>query len=244
MEVAIDITERKQQEQFREQYVGLISHDLRAPISAIALAATLLKALLDRGASLAETARPLETIRRSARRMADMIEELLETTRLESGHLRLRKSGFDLGRLAESVVAQFQTTAAHPIRCHASGAAPVLADEARVERVLENLIGNALRYSPPESPIAVHIDAQDQEAIVTVLDAGIGIPPEELPKLFQRFYRVKGGAADKGLGLGLYNSRLIIEHHGGRIWAESSAGAGSKFGFALPLTPPAAAASR
>ncbi len=247
MEVAIDITERKRQEQFREQYVGLISHDLRTPISTIALAATLLRALLERGAGLEEAARPLETIRRSTRRMAEMVEDLLETTRLESGHFQLHNSRFDLGRLAGAVAAQLETTTSRPIRCQTSGPAPVLADTGRIERVLENLIGNALRYSPPESLVTVQIEAQEQEAIVTVADSGIGIPPDELPKLFQRFYRVKGNDSGKGLGLGLYNSRLIIEHHGGRIWAESSPGAGSTFGFALPVAPlaaaPAAAAS-
>ena len=169
-----------------------------------------------------------------------MIDDLLETTRLESGQLRLHKSPFDLGRLAGAVAAQFETTASRPIRCDTSGPAPVVADAGRVERVLENLIGNALQYSPPESLVTVQIEAQDQEAIVTVVDSGIGIPPEELPKLFQRFYRVKGNDSGKGLGLGLYNSRLIVEHHGGRIWANSAPGAGSKFAFALPAAPLAA----
>ena len=240
MEVAIDITERKAQEQFRDQYLGLISHDLRTPISTITIATTLLRALLDRGAGLVETARPLETIRRSARRMAAMIEDLLETTRLESGRLRLSKSHFDVGRLAEVVTAQLETTASRPIRCETSGPAPVLADSGRIERVLENLIGNALRYSPPHSPITVRVEAQGPEAIVRVVDSGIGIPTDEIPKLFQRFQRVKGNNSGAGLGLGLYNSRLIIDHHGGRIWAESTPGAGSTFGFALPTAPPAA----
>ena len=163
-----------------------------------------------------------------------MIEDLLETTRLESGRLRLSKSHFDVGRLAEVVTAQLETTASRPIRCETSGPAPVLADSGRIERVLENLIGNALRYSPPHSPITVRVEAQGPEAIVRVVDSGIGIPTDEIPKLFQRFQRVKGNDSGAGLGLGLYNSRLIIDHHGGRIWAESTPGAGSTFGFALP----------
>jgi two-component system phosphate regulon sensor histidine kinase PhoR len=237
MEVAIDVTARKLQEQFREQYVGLISHDLRTPISTIDLSATLLKKLLVERAGLAEAARPVDAILRNTRRMADMIEDLLETTRLESGQLQVHKSPVDLGQLAATVVGQLGTTASRAIRCEASGPAPVLGNAGRIERVLDNLVGNAIRYSPPDSLVRVQIEANETEAIVTVADCGIGIPADELPKLFQRFYRATSNRSANGLGLGLYNSRLIVEQHGGRIWAESSPGAGSTFRFALPLAP-------
>ena len=239
MEVAIDVTERKLHEQFREQYVGLISHDLRAPLSTIGAAAAVLELLLER-AGLAEAAPPVDAILRNTRRMAEMIEDLLQTTRLESGQLQLHKSPFDLAQLAGTVIAQLGMAASRALGFDARGPAPVLADAARIERVLENLIGNALRYSPPDSPVSVQIEANEKEAIVTVADLGIGIPPDELPKLFQRFYRAVGNPSAHGLGLGLYNSRLIVEHHGGRIWAESAPGAGSTFGFALPAAPPEA----
>jgi two-component system, OmpR family, phosphate regulon sensor histidine kinase PhoR len=234
MEVAIDITERKRHDQFREQYVGMISHDLRTPISTIGLSATTLKLLLEQ-AGLPEATRPVNAILRNTRRLSDMIEDLLETTRLESGQLQLHKSPFDLGQLAATVVGQLGTTASRPIECETSGPALVQADAARIERVLENLVGNALRYSGPESPVRVRVEAKDKEAITTVVDSGVGIPADELPKLFHRFYRATGNDSANGLGLGLYNSRLIVEQHGGRIWAESSPGAGSTFRFALPL---------
>lgn len=234
MEVAIDITDRKLHEQFREQYVGLISHDLRTPISTIGLSASLLKLLLQR-AGLAEGAPQVDAILRNTKRMAGMIEDLLETTRLESGQLQLHSAPFDLGQLARTVADQLGTTASRPIRCESCGPAPVLADTARIERVLENLVGNAFRYSPPNTSVKVRIETSEREAIVTVADSGMGIPTDELPKLFQRFYRVAGNQTPHSLGLGLYNSRLIVEQHGGRIWAESSPGAGSTFGFALPV---------
>jgi two-component system, OmpR family, phosphate regulon sensor histidine kinase PhoR len=233
MEVAIDITERKQSEQFREQYIALISHDLRSPISAIDLSASVLQLLHERSGS-AEGAPQVATILRSARRMASMIDDLLETTRLESGQLALHTSSFDLGQLAWTVADQFATSTARRMHCEASGPAPVLADADRIERVLENLIGNAMRYSLPDTPISVTIDTADGQVVVAVIDHGIGIAADELPRLFQRFYRASGHHETKGLGLGLYNSRLIIEHHGGRIWAESAPG-GSTFRFALPL---------
>jgi two-component system phosphate regulon sensor histidine kinase PhoR len=236
MEVAIDVTERKLQEQFREQYVGLISHDLRTPLSTIGNSASVLKLLLER-AGVAEGAPRVEAILRNTRRIAEMIDDLLETTRLESGQLKLHTSPFDLGQVAGSVAMQLGTTASRRMRCEANGPAPVLADAGRIERVLENLISNAFRYSPPDSPVSVQVESNAVEAIVTVADRGIGIPANELPKLFQRFYRATGNNTANGLGLGLYNSRLIVEQHGGRIWAESSPGAGSTFSFTLPVAP-------
>jgi signal transduction histidine kinase len=149
----------------------------------------------------------------------------------------VHKSPVDLGQLAATVVGQLGTTASRAIRCEASGPAPVLGNAGRIERVLDNLVGNAIRYSPPDSLVRVQIEANETEAIVTVADCGIGIPADELPKLFQRFYRATSNRSANGLGLGLYNSRLIVEQHGGRIWAESSPGAGSTFRFALPLAP-------
>jgi len=236
MEVAIDITERKSHEYFREQYIGLISHDLRNPLATVDASASLLKLLLGR-ADFAAAAAPVDTILRNTQRMAEMIDDLLETTRLESGQLQLHKSSFDLAQLAVTTIGELGAAASRPIRFEASGPAPVLADAARIERVLENLVGNAFRYSPPDAQVTVQIEANESEAIVTVSDCGIGIPADDLPKVFHRFYRATGSHSASGLGLGLYNSRLIVEHHGGRIWAESAPGAGSAFRFALPIAP-------
>ncbi|MGZ5786588.1 MAG: sensor histidine kinase, partial [Ramlibacter sp.] len=156
-------------------------------------------------------------------------------TRLESGKLKLHTSAFDLAQLTETVAKGLGTTTSRPIVCATNGPAPVVSDSGRIERVLENLIGNACRYSAAHLPIRVQVQANQAEAVVTVADDGVGIPPDELPMLFERFYRAAGNKECKGLGLGLYNSKLIVEQHGGRIWAESSPGAGSTFGFALPV---------
>ena len=124
---------------------------------------------------------------------------------------------------------------ANPIRCEAAGPVPVIADAGRIERVLENLVGNAVRYSPPGTEVTIRVQARGDEAVVTVTDRGPGVPADVVPKLFQRFYRAGSGNTSSGLGLGLYNSRLIVEHHGGRIWVESQPGAGSTFGFSVPV---------
>lgn len=233
MEVAIDVTERKAREQFHDQYVGLISHDLRSPLSSIGYSASLLRALLEKH-GVSEGAKPVDMILHSSRRMAGMIDDLLETTRLESAQLRLHNSWFDLSELASAVIGHLGAEASRPIRFEANGPAPVFADAGRVERVLDNLVGNALQYSSADAPVTVRIETNEIETVATVTDRGVGIPADALPKLFQRFSRVTTNSSVKGLGLGLYNSRLIIEGHGGRIWAQSDPGVGSIFAFTLP----------
>ncbi|MGZ8274156.1 MAG: sensor histidine kinase [Burkholderiaceae bacterium] len=235
MEVAIDITDRKARERFHEQYVGLISHDLRSPLSAIEGSAATLKFLLE-GVDLPQGTRRVDAILRGTRRMSEMIEDLLETTLLESGGIELHVTDLDLTKLVASVIASFTTSASRLIGLTALGSVRVMADAGRLERVLDNLIGNAIRYSSAESPLEVRVASHDDEVVVTVADRGVGIPPSELPRLFERHYRgTHDRGSSKGLGLGLYTSRLIIESHHGRIWADSEVGAGSTFGFALPI---------
>jgi two-component system phosphate regulon sensor histidine kinase PhoR len=110
-----------------------------------------------------------------------------------------------------------------------------MADPSRLERILTNLISNALKYSPPEAEVVVRAERVDSCLQVSVVDRGIGIAPEDLPHLFERFYRTRGSRKAEGLGLGLYITRMLVEAHGGRIWAESELGKGSTFSFTLPL---------
>jgi len=234
MEVAIDITERRQHEEFRDQYVGLISHDLRTPLLTINLSAATLRSHLQRANAEEAARQPLEAIRHSTRRMSEMIDDMLETTRLESGQLQLHRAPVDLAELGR-VVARDLGTPACRVRCVAEATVPMRADVGRIERVLENMVGNAIRHSPPGEEVVVEVKSTEAQAVVTVADQGPGIPADVVPKLFQRFYRAGNGDASSGLGLGLYNSRLIVEHHGGRIWVDSTPGAGSIFGFSLPF---------
>jgi two-component system, OmpR family, phosphate regulon sensor histidine kinase PhoR len=178
MEVAIDITERKAHEWFQEQYVGLISHDLRAPLSTIAASASALESLLEHHQlDASQGARALGAILRSTRRMSEMIEDLLETTRLESGSIQLHVAQLDLAELATSVIASFPDGPSRPIRLKAAEPVTVMADAGRLERVLENLIGNAIRYSPAGTPVQVEVAKKEDETVVTVADRGLGIPP-------------------------------------------------------------------
>ncbi|HEX2922582.1 MAG TPA: PAS domain S-box protein [Chloroflexota bacterium] len=231
-----DITERKEAERLREEYLNLISHDLRAPLVVITGHADLLRRRLS-AEQMPDEARSAEAIFKSAKRMGSMIEDLVESARMESGQMVLHKRIVDLEELVRDVVEKSISLDDLPrLRVEAARPIPALPlDPAQIERALVNLITNALKYSPPETPVAVLLDRSDFEAIVSIVDQGQGISPESWPHLCERFYRVSAGVKAEGLGLGLYICRLIVEAHGGRIWVESEIGKGSKFSFALPL---------
>ncbi len=231
-----DVTERKEAERMREEYLSLISHDLRAPLAVIMGQADWLRRLLaQRG--LEREAGSAESILRGARRMNAMIQDLVESARLESGRMEMRKEPTDLLALVSEVAERVGSLEERKrLQVEVSEwVPPVSADPERIERVLVNLITNALKYSTPGTPVIIRVGRLEGEAVVSVTDQGPGIAPEDLRHLFERFFRAETAKPAQGLGLGLYITRLIVEAHGGRIWAESQVGKGSTFSFSLPL---------
>lgn len=230
-----DITERKRAEQFREEYVSLISHDLRGPLTPIlGMAQWLRRVLASKG--LAQEAHDAEIIVTNAKRMNSMIQDLVESTHLESGRLQMRKELTDILELISSI-ASMVTTPEDRARIWIESpqwVPPVTVDRERIERVVMNLLDNAVKYSPSDKPIVVQLGYRDGEAVISVTDQGVGISAQDLPHIFDRYYRVKTGKKTEGLGLGLYIARLIVEAHGGHIWAESELGRGTTFYFTLP----------
>jgi signal transduction histidine kinase len=167
-----------------------------------------------------------------------MIQDLVDSARIESGQLKVNAAPLDLrqyvldlkARLAASL-AMDRVTVEAP-----EGLPTAQADPARLDRVLTNLLSNALKYSEPNTPVTVRLTRTDGEIVTAVSDRGRGIAPEELPNLFQRYYRAQAGRERTGsLGLGLYIAKGLVEAHGGRIWVESELGKGSTFSFSLPL---------
>ncbi|MHB0868677.1 MAG: MEDS domain-containing protein [Chloroflexota bacterium] len=231
-----DVTELRHLEEMREEYVSLISHDLRNPLTALLGHSQFLQRQLARR-GLEQDSHSVDLIVRNARRMSSMIQDLVESVRLESGYMDLQKEPTDILRLIHDVVEQLSSAELrHRIEIQSAGRLPpVAADPDRVARALSNLLGNALKYSPPESLIVVQVETRGREVVVCVEDQGNGIPSQEFPLLFQRFYRVRSGKSSEGLGLGLYITRLIAESHGGRVWVESQVGQGSRFYLALPI---------
>jgi len=233
------VADLRQLGETREEEIKLISHDLRAPLTIILGQAQMLTRLLDTG-SVEAARRACDAIIRGTRRMNALIQDLVDAARLEARPVQLRPEPVNLASFAGDLTAHLAgVLPAERIRVETAPSLPLVsADPARLERILANLLSNALKYSPPESQITVRVQpGSPGEALVSVADLGIGIAADELPRLFQRFYRTRETGSTEGLGLGLYITRKLVEAHGGRIWAESPGpGQGATFYFTLPVT--------
>ena len=230
-----DITALHDLEEQRDDYLRMISHDLRGPLTPIIGHATWLQRwFVDSG--MDREARNAEIIAKNAQRMNSMIQELVDTARLESGNLPIHTELVELCPAVSDIVER-TATAEHrtrlAVRCE--GSIPRIAvDLERIERVVVNLVSNALKYSPQGTPINVSVSPGDGEVIVSVADQGMGIAPDDAAHIFDRYYRAGAVGGSEGLGLGLHIARLIVEAHGGHLWVESEVGKGSTFSFSLP----------
>ena len=223
----------------RDDFLGMVSHDLRNLLSGIVVNA----ALLSEGASeseegqrtLAATAR----IQRYAARMNRLIADLVDVVSIEAGQLAVLPTVSDATSLLAEAVAAFAQSAAEKgiaLECQATeDPLPAALDRERMLQVLANLIANALKFTPRGGRIVVRGERAGDELRLSVSDTGSGIPGGMLEKVFERFWQAD--ADRRGLGLGLYISRCIVEAHQGRIWAESDPGAGSTFRLAIPQRP-------
>lgn len=235
-----DVSERKRLEQQREDLIRTVSHDLRNPLAAIQGSAQLLQRQLEASEVNGLVRRSVEAILMGARRMNAMTLDLVDSARLEAGQLKLQQQAVELGSfLTELLDRSSMVMAVDRIRVQLPDDLPsVYADPDRLERIFINIISNALKYSPPDTEVVVTAEGRDSVIEVSVIDQGVGIAPEDIPNLFQRFYRAKGPHKTEGLGLGLYITRMLVEAHGGSIWVESELGKGSSFSFTLPITNP------
>jgi len=220
--------------QVRDQVLGVVAHDLRNPLSAITMAAR----LLQHGSADREgTRNPADVIQRAATRMSRLIQDILDVSRMEQGHLSVEPKRVSTEQIvAESVEAQKSLAASASIDLQLDlemDVPDVWADHDRVLQVFENLIGNAARFTKPDGRITAGAMALDGEVMFWVKDTGAGISAEEMPHLFDRFWQARK-ARRAGAGLGLQIAKGIVEAHGGRIWVESTVGAGTTFYFTLP----------
>lgn len=167
-----------------------------------------------------------------------MINGFLNISRLEAGKIQLNKYAFYLDELVKENIADAELlSATHKIFFKSYEPVSVFADRDKIESVLSNLISNAIKYSPLGKQIEICCKVTDASAIISVKDQGMGIQPENIPRLFDRFYRVESNQMQliSGFGIGLYLSAEIIQHHNGKIWVESEPEKGSVFYFSLPL---------
>jgi signal transduction histidine kinase len=236
--VAHDRTESAQGERASRDYLRFVSHDLRSPLTLISARAQMLERSAEHPDSVRRNA---QAILRSVRQMNTMISDLSDSVRLEfGGALAIRRRTLDLVALLSELIERWkETSEGDRIEARLPDSMPPLcADPDALERILANLMSNALKYSPDEQKITVSATADDVSATVSIADRGPGIPPEDAERLFERFFRSESVRKHHdGLGLGLTISRALVEAQGGRIWVDTELGRGSVFSFTIPLSP-------
>jgi signal transduction histidine kinase len=229
-----DISVLKELERLRQEWASIIAHDLRQPISVIVLRS----ALLERG-HLSETQRnDVRHIHASAERLNRMTSDLMDASLLETRRLQVTLERLELCRFLRDVVQRVPPGAPRTkLRIPSDCPLFIRGDAQRLEQVLANLLSNAVKYGAPDADILLEIRHADGNAEILVTNHGAGIPPEDLPLLFERFFRsrVAGTGLTQGLGLGLYIARGLIDAHQGRIWAESVPGDLTTFHIVIPL---------
>ncbi len=222
-------------QELRARYTAMLVHDLRSPITAIKASADILAA----EATEAQR-RHLQRILGACDETIRLIDEILDLSRLEAGRLALHRRPVDVAAVAAEVAERYRPLAlkkgvalAGPEPCDAS---VVAADPERLEQVITNLLENALKFTPTGGAVAVEVQDAGDALEVAVRDTGPGVPPEELPLLFEAFRQGRAGraAGRAGFGLGLLICRHLVEGHGGRIWVESAPGRGARFAFRIP----------
>ena len=260
---AFDITDRKLAEQDRErllrraqiqneqllkldrmkdEFIALVSHELRTPLTSIRGYLELLQDDLEGGTATPEQQRDfLQVIDRNSDRLQRLVEDLLLTAQVEVGTLQLARDTIDLGKLvADCVEASAPLAATREIElgCSVEGAPSVTGDLRRLGQVVDNLLSNALKFTPAGGAVHVRTAQSDGTAIVEVADTGMGIPAEEQQALFGRFFRTERAQSEAiaGVGLGLSITKSIVEAHGGRITFTSAVGTGTTFVVELPAT--------
>lgn len=219
---------RRQQDLLR-----VVSHDLRSPLSALTGQAQLLAARAEPGSWVAGRA---EAIQRAARHMASMIEDLVDGARFESGRLRLDLRPVELEPfLRELVLRMSPDVPRERIELPAPAErVAVRADPARLERIVVNLLANALRYAPGPGPVRLEVRPAGVRVVLAVIDHGPGIAAEDRAHLFERYYRGQASKGTDGVGIGLHSTQLLVRAHGGRIRVEESSGGGATFLVELP----------
>ncbi|HWD93388.1 MAG TPA: ATP-binding protein [Verrucomicrobiae bacterium] len=233
-----DLTRLKQLERTREEFVANVSHELRTPLSLIK---GYVETLLDGAKDNPEVeTKFLQTIQRNSERLQFLIEDLLTISELESGRLKMNLQSVRLRSLVDRVLEDFKTQAEsrHIALTNEVPELTALADSDRLQQVLGNLIGNAIKYGRSDGRVAVNGSLSATNSIeLCVHDDGPGIPPDSLERVFERFYRVDKARSREqgGTGLGLSIVKHIVQSHGGKVWAKSEPGKGAAFYFTLPV---------
>ncbi len=231
-------TELKRLDRMKSDFIAIASHELRTPLGLILGHATFLKETIP-----PQHQEQMEVIIRSAMRLKDIIEDMATISHEEQGQSVLRRQPFSMSKLIETSVNAFQQEAKEKqielgFDVPEGNALMVEGDEGKIEVVIDNLVKNALIFTDPGGQVGVKADTDGEMIKVFVVDTGIGIPPESVNRVFDRFYQVESHLTRKhgGMGLGLSIAKAMVEMHNGQIWCESKEGTGSLFCFMIPVS--------
>ncbi len=231
-----DITRFRDAEELKSTFISVISHELKTPVALIkGYVGTLRREDVIWDKEIVQDS--LKVIEEEADRLTELIENLLDASRLQAGGLTINLADVDLSVLIERIAERFRTQSTrHTIVVDIPENFPiVLGDENRLEQVLSNLLSNAIKYSPEGGEIRITGQIRPEQVIACVSDQGPGIASSDIPHIFDRFYRATSAArTTKGAGLGLYLARAVIEAHGGHVWVDPRPGAGARICFSLP----------
>ncbi|PWS26324.1 hypothetical protein DHW03_16195 [Pedobacter yonginense] len=234
--ILADVTELKADEQRKNDFIGMVSHELKTPLTSLTgYVQILLSKARKSGDSFANNA--LEKADYQLKKMANMINSFLNVSRLESGKIHIERKNFDLVELTQEMKTEFMVTStSHTIIFNPTENISVNADRDKIGHVVTNLISNAVKYSPAGTTITISCRVDGNQAITSVSDEGAGISDEDKAKLFERYYRATNQPQTiSGFGIGLYLCAEIISRHDGKIWIDSEPGKGSTFLFSLPI---------
>ncbi|HUK45641.1 MAG TPA: HAMP domain-containing sensor histidine kinase [Gaiellaceae bacterium] len=215
----------------RRELVAWASHDLRTPLASMQ---AMIEAIED---GLAEPGDYLPTLREQVRTLTLLVDDLFELARIDAGALTLELQQLPVSGLVDSALRLLEPEAAArhvDLVAHSEGETTAAVAPEKIERVLFNLVTNALRHTPADGSVAVNVARQDGEVLVSVEDTGSGLEPEALGRMFERFWRADRARSESGMGLGLAIARGLVEAHGGRIWAENREQGGARVSFTLP----------
>lgn len=231
---AIDFTEKEEQDQKKNEFISMASHELKTPLTSLKVFTQLLADLFKDNKQARHLLLRMDD---QVNSLTGIVNDLLDVSKIESGKLKLRKVNFSLDKLIRETVELIEATSkSHKIVTRGKLDGQVLADKERINEVLINLLNNAIKYSPNADKVELSVERQNGSAVVRVKDYGIGISKKNLPFVFERFFRVYGDDKNyPGLGMGLYISSEIIKRHRGKMWVRSKKGEGSTFYFSLPI---------
>jgi len=232
-----DITEQKADEQRKNDFIGMVSHELKTPLTSLTAIVQVANGKL-KNSEDSFLAGAMEKANLQVKRMSKMINGFLNVSRLESAKLLIDKKEFNMRQLIEDVVKETAlTVSTHTITLLPFDNINVNADADKIESVVTNLISNAVKYSPKGTTVEINCKLEADKVQVSVKDEGIGLAPEDKAKVFDRYFRVESSTTRhiSGFGIGLYLSAEIIQRHNGKIWVDSESGKGATFYFSLPM---------